>query len=215
MDKKPNGNKIVKLSDKNDKDILMKIFDKTNVAEVMKICLQEIYSFWPEDEVENWLIKRINEYAAVENFEIATDLLQRLTLEGIESKRTDKQEKRVFDLTLTMIDLIKREYDFTKSLGKALKALSVIIRYHPDLYNDKRVSLKDFLKKYQKSMGRDDYEALSAILQIIATVKDMSFTEDIEKLFQREASVGFGFGTSEFQYNIIGKLAATITTLEK
>lgn len=218
MNKKPNGIKIVKLSDNNDMDILMNIFDETSVAEVMKICIEKIYPFWPEDRTEDWLIKRVNDYASVQNFETATDLLQQLTLGKIDSERTDEQEKRIFDLTIEIINLTRQKYDFRESFGKALGALSMIIRNHPLFYNDKRLSLKDFLKEYQESISRDDYNALSAILQIIATVKDTSFIDDLEKLLQIEAPTGLNpdyLDEHGEYYNITGRLSTTIIAIKE
>ena len=214
--KKPDGTKIVSLNTE-DPDILMDIFDKTNVAEVMKKCLEKIYPLWAGDRREEWLIQRINDYVAVENFEIATDLLQRLTLAKIDSERTDEQEKRIFDLTLEIINLTRQKYDFRESLGKALNVLSTIIRYHPSLYNDKRLSMKDFLIKYQESMSSKDYNALSAILRIIVEVKDSSLIEDLEKLLQTKTPAGLNpdyLDEHGEYYNFIGRLTTTIIAIK-
>jgi len=223
---KPDGRILVSVDNPQyGMQTLMDIFDEINIIEVMERCISSIHPLYPEDDTNSWLIQRTNDYIAVQNFEMAVNLLRQLTLARVDSERTDEQEERIFELTLKIIHLTEEKYEFRESFSKALKILSVIIRNHPSLYESygegMSVMLKRFLKRYQEeSISSKDYSALAGMLCIIAKVEDKSLVEDLKNLFQKEARGLVGFNLDYLDdhreyYNIVGRLAVTVCVLQK
>ena len=192
---KPDGTEMVNLDEAvrspispfADTELLKNTFDNSNVTGIMARCLVEIYPICPEDDIEKWLIQRINDYSAVKNFETAVDLLWQLTLAEVDKKRTDEQEEKILDLTLKIIRATEEEYAFRESLKKALDILLGIIKRHPSLYSLRddsvRVLLKRLFLKYQEG---GEWNILTNIAILAGSMNDKYLLPSFKDFCQKE-----------------------------
>ena len=228
---KPDGTEIVDLEEAvrspispfADKKLLMRTFDSSNVADIMARCLVEIYPICQGDDIEKRLTQRVNDYIAVENFEIAVNLLWQLTLAEVDRKRTDKQEERIFELTLKIIRATEEKYAHRESFEKALDILVGIIRRHPSLYSLRddsvRVLLKRLFLSYQEGV---EYDILTNIAILAGSMNDKYLLSFFRDFYQKEKEALRGVPTGVFylthnneRYLLLGMLFHIIANFEE
>lgn len=200
----------------------MGIFDETNITEVMKKCMLLIYPLYPEDDTSDWLIQKANEYIAVQNFEIAVDLLQRLTLARVDSERTDRQEEEILELTLKIIHLTEEEYGFRENFKEALDILFGIIERHPLLYGcggSISVLLKRLFLSYQEGV---EYDVLTKIVILAGSANDEYLLPCVKDFYQRTIEGFRDIGITPFfathnneWYRLLAICSHMIITLEE
>ena len=228
---KPDGTEMVNLDEAvrspispfADTELLKNTFDNSNVTGIMARCLVEIYPICPEDDIEKWLIQRINDYSAVKNFETAVDLLWQLTLAEVDSKRTDKQEEEILELTLKIIYATEEEYEFRESLKKALNILVGIIKRHSSLYSlhddSVRVLLERLFLNYQEEV---EYDILINIAILAGSMNDEYLLPSFKDFCRKEREALRKLPTSVFslthnneRYLFLGMLFHVVANLEK
>ena len=227
---KPDGTEIVDLDRVmghsfylGRENVLRDIFDTTNIKSIMVICLSNIYPLYPEDDVENWLVQRVSDYSAVENFETASSLLQQLTLARVDNKRTDEQEEKILELVLKVIYATEEKYSLRESFRKALDILAGVIERHPSLYSlcddSVRVLLKRLFLNYQEGV---EYGILTNIVVLVGSANDNYLLPCIKDFYQKEMEKSAKFQITPFSaahndewYRLLAICSHVIANLEE
>ena len=203
--------------------LLMSTFDSSNVADIMTRCLTEIYPVCQGDDIEKWLVQRVNDYIAVENFETAVDLLWQLTLVEVDRRRSDEQEERIFELTLKIIYATEEEYAHRESFKRVLGILVGIIRRHTSLYSlhddSVRVLLKRLFLSYQEGV---EYDILMNIAILAGSMNDKYLLPSFKDFCQKEREALRGVPASVFylthnneRYLLLGMVIHIVVNLEE
>ncbi|MDO8443862.1 MAG: hypothetical protein Q7S78_02690 [Candidatus Azambacteria bacterium] len=154
-------------------------FDNMPIREVREACLSEINPDW-EDNV-NWLIKRVEAYLKIDDYETVCMLFRELC------RHQGSQKQRILDL---MVDSIRSGMGSSYAYNNIKDMLVILcgkLLHEKNLYNENaRKLFREIIEKFHEQcvFGSDDRKAqlISRILFVIAAVKDRTFIPILKKI---------------------------------
>lgn len=156
-----------------------KAFDSMPIKEIREACLQQINPDC-EDNVD-WLIKRVEAYLKMNDYETVCMLLRVLC------RHQWSQKQRIVDVLVDSIRFGMNSSYASNNIKDMLVILCGKLQYEEKLYNENtRKLFQEIIEKFYDSSvygsNENNYRLVFRVLCIIMAVKDDSFIPILEKI---------------------------------